>query len=130
MVILLDSSVLIEFARTKKGNFLNVLEEIEEKSGSLITSTLVICEFWSGESMKSKKAEHEAAEIFQQIKAIPVNEIIAKKAGELRRIYKLQIADALIAATAIDSNAQLATLNIKHFKNVPGLTVWQPKSAP
>jgi len=50
----------------------------------------------------------------------PVTELVARRAGELRRRFRrshtgIGIADYLVAATALELGAELATLNVKHF---------------
>ncbi|MBU4298744.1 type II toxin-antitoxin system VapC family toxin [Patescibacteria group bacterium] len=46
---------------------------------------------------------------------------IAELSAELRRIYKIKLADAVIAATAISTNSYLVTRDIKDFKKIKGL---------
>jgi len=41
--------------------------------------------------------------------------------------HKLEFADALIAATAIQHNAELFTLNRKDFAYIPSLKLYEPK---
>ncbi|MBK7896587.1 MAG: PIN domain-containing protein [Anaerolineaceae bacterium] len=41
--------------------------------------------------------------------------------------HKLSIPDALIAATALVHNLELFTLNIKDFRFIPGLTLFNPE---
>lgn len=60
------------------------------------------------------------------LRAEPVTEVIARRAGELRREYRASHAsistpDYLIAATADVLGAPLATLNVKHFPMFEGL---------
>lgn len=50
----------------------------------------------------------------------PVDDTVARKAGELMRAYRrshraIGIADYLIAAAAITRGHELATLNVRHF---------------
>ncbi|MCA9917207.1 MAG: type II toxin-antitoxin system VapC family toxin [Anaerolineales bacterium] len=41
--------------------------------------------------------------------------------------HKLSIPDALIAATALVHNLELFTLNLKDFRFIPGLTLFNPE---
>ena len=56
---------------------------------------------------------------------IPINEAISHLAVTLiedhARNNGLQVADALIAATARETASTLATGNVKHFRSIPGL---------
>jgi predicted nucleic acid-binding protein len=53
-----------------------------------------------------------------------------ERAGELRalygRAYVCDLVDMLIAATALEQNATLLALNMKHFRFIVGLTVQKP----
>jgi predicted nucleic acid-binding protein len=57
----------------------------------------------------------------------PINEQITAKAIELLETYHLshnmQMADALIAATALLNNLPIQTGNDKHYRFIPGLEV-------
>jgi predicted nucleic acid-binding protein len=56
---------------------------------------------------------------------MPVSEAISNRATELVETHALgnglMLADALIAATAIEHSLALASGNVKHFRIVPGL---------
>lgn len=124
--IFLDTSVLIDFHRTGGGVFLEILKQSRANKSQLFMSVVVYYEFWSGDSMDNQSVLEEAEFLFKPIKAVEVTIDIAKKAGELRRKYGTDGMDAIIAATALEHPAQLATLNPKHFENIPGLKIWQP----
>ncbi len=63
----------------------------------------------------------------------PLTREIGEIAGELLRRHGkrhgLRLADALIAATAMHSRAQLFTLNIRHFEPVD-ISLYVPRSEP
>ncbi len=60
-----------------------------------------------------------------QAKLLPITEVISAHAVSLVeqhfRSHHLQLADALIAATALEHGVPLMTSNVKHFKVVKGL---------
>ena len=56
----------------------------------------------------------------------PVDENIADKAIELRRVTNMKLADAVIAATAMLKNLKLATRNMDDFKTIAGLDIIDP----
>lgn len=71
--------------------------------------------------------ERRATErLFGTITWIPIDEIIARRAGELGRAWRrghqgIATADLIIAATAEELQLELATLNVRHFPMVAGL---------
>ena len=57
---------------------------------------------------------------------IYVDDVIANKTIELRKIYKIKLPDALIAATALVYNFMLISRNISDFKKIDGLNFIDP----
>lgn len=68
-----------------------------------------------------RSAEREAAEeLFAVLSWVPVDEAIARRAGEIgRRLRRshpgLSLADLVIGATALELDLPLATGNVRHF---------------
>lgn len=54
---------------------------------------------------------------------MPLDSQIARKAGGLRREYRLKTADSIIAATALFTHSTLLTRNVKDFKKIINLSV-------
>ena len=52
---------------------------------------------------------------------VPLNDEIVEKTIEIRRIYKIKLPDALIAATAIVFDLTLVSRNDKDFTQIPEL---------
>jgi predicted nucleic acid-binding protein len=125
MKILIDTSVFIEFSRTNGGQYVELLSLAEKSKVLLSTSVIVLAEYWSGKSMKDNTHLLVAKKLFADIESYQINERIAKRGGEIRREYRLDLPDALIAATALEYDAHLATLNEKHFAGIPGLKLWR-----
>lgn len=57
---------------------------------------------------------------------LPLDDSVTQKTIDLRRIKKLKLGDAIIAATALIHNLTLITRNIADFNNLDGLTVINP----
>ena len=123
--VLFDTSVLIDFNRTGGGIYEQILEQAQISNLKITTASIVVFEFWVGKSMNNPQVESMAEKLFQDIEIICLDENIAKIAGKIEREGQSHGNDAIIAATAIESNAQLATLNAKHFENIPGLKIWK-----
>lgn len=57
---------------------------------------------------------------------IVIDRAIAERAGRIRRRFGRPIADALIAATAIEHGLSLSTRNVSHFEGIRGLKIRRP----
>ncbi len=61
--------------------------------------------------------------LLSTLSIIPLDSQIARKAGEIRRVFRLKTADSIIAATAFFTHSTLLTRNIKDFKKIFDLTI-------
>ena len=126
--IVLDTSILIDYTRKKEKTLIKLLKLQEKKKVELIIPALVIFEFYSGLSLEKKEIFNKAELLFSKFKIVEVNEKIAKLAAEINRKNKLYqkigSIDLLIGTTALYFSADLATKNIKHFKLIPGLKLF------
>jgi hypothetical protein len=118
--ILLDTDVIVDFFRghPKAVAFMN------NHSDRIILSAIVVAELFAG---VKGDAELSALEEFVSIfRVAPVNVEIAKAGGLYRsrfgKSHGVRLADAILAATAEAENAELKTLNIKHYPMLKGLT--------
>lgn len=73
-----------------------------------------------------RNREREAVEdLMHALRWIPLDEQIARRAGTLgrtwRRSHALTTPDLVIAATAVELEADLATSNVRHYPMFPGL---------
>lgn len=90
---------------------------------TLAISVVTITELTGG--MRSSERERVWS-LLAALRPEPVTEVIARRAGELRREWHashvaIGTADYLIAGTADVLGARLATLNVKHFPMFEGL---------
>lgn len=119
--ILVDTSLVIDLLRRqdKQNSWLYDLAiQRVDISASILTHT----EFYSGASVwDDKKAKQDLEKILKGIKLIGVSESISKQGGKLRMLNSIDLVDAIIAATAVENDLPLATLNPKHFKKIAGL---------
>ena len=58
---------------------------------------------------------------------VSINIKEAKLSGEIKRKFGLFLADAMVAACAINNKAVLSTLNTKDFKKVKGLKIYDKR---
>ena len=120
--VVFDTDILIWYLRGHE----KALRSIEAVAYSQrATSALSLMELIQGcrNSAEVRQVKLFVAENFSQV-SYP-NEIICRKAVELLDSYALshglRVVDALIAATAMDRNASLASANVKHCRSIPNL---------
>lgn len=119
--ILIDTSIIIDQLRLKNKRQTALYRLFKDKH-DLFASILTHTESYAGKSIWEKESvRNHLKKILTGMKIIPLDEIISQKAGEIRAKYDLEIIDAIIAATAIAHNLELATFNTKDFQNITGL---------
>jgi predicted nucleic acid-binding protein len=100
---------------------------------SIAISVVTYMELMQGMRNKMEMAALEKKLEAWQCTIFPLNETISDTAAGLVKQFSLshsmQLADALIAATALDSGLQLLTANDKHYKMIEGLqySVFRPE---
>lgn len=120
-MILVDTDVLISHLRGIE-QARAWLRQSRAK-GLLAVSVVSVAELTGG--MRSAE-RREVWGLLSALRTEPVTEAIGRRAGELMREYRrshsgIGIADYLIAATAEQHGAELATLNIRHFPMFPAV---------
>ena len=126
MKIVVDSSIIIDYLRGGKkwDDFISAVET--EQDPQLFLPTIVIFELYSDTSTKNIKKLQEMIYFISQFERIDLNEHIARLAGELSRdaSQRIQAPDYIIAASPISTNAQVVTLNKKHFEQIPNINLY------
>lgn len=120
----LDSSIIIEYLRTGKGEIKSILLDESIPLANLVIPAIVVFELFRGHSMKKVNSENQVNSLLSQIEIAPLTDTIARYAGKLDRDGTVSGNDALIAATCLDLGIPLLTLNTKHFKSIPKLLLW------
>ena len=69
-------------------------------------------------------------ELLESLVELPLDKAIADRAIVLRQQRKMQLADAIIAATALEYDVLLVTRNVEDFKHVAGLILINPFDLP
>ncbi len=119
-MILVDTDVLIWVTR-KNSQASTFLDSFDDLAISDVTYM---------ELIQGAKNKREAQSIDKTLKnmaasRLPINDSISERAVTLVRRYfhshSMQLADTLIAATALEYGLTLATGNAKHFEVVDGL---------
>lgn len=122
-LILCDTNILIHlFHKDAKVSEEMDIIDFNNLAISVITVAEIYYGMRQGESRKTK-------EVLRAFTIIHLSKEISKKFIELmadRSKRRMQLPDALIAATAIVSNAQLFTLNRQDFDFVSGIELYNP----
>jgi tRNA(fMet)-specific endonuclease VapC len=118
-MILLDTSILIDYFR-KQNKSKSILFNLFSKYNEFAVSVITEYEIYKGSNEIQNKFWEE---FFKGIKKIALDSEIIKRAVVLeielkRKNLLIDIPDLFIAATAINENISLSTLNTKHFERV------------
>lgn len=125
MRLLLDSSVLIDALRLRAGRR-EWLAALVRRGDTLGTSTLNLAEVYAG--MRPQEEEQTKA-FLNSLQCYEITASAAETAGRLKRQWAnrghtLTLADALVAAVALEQRCPLATDNQKHFP-MPELQLYE-----
>jgi len=117
--ILLDTDVLVDFFRGHR----KAVAFVNTHSERIILSSIVVAELFAGVMGEEEQAVLD--NFVSLFRVVPVNDEIAKAGGlyknEYGKSHGVGLADAILAATADAENAELKTLNTRHYPMVKGL---------
>jgi len=118
-LILLDTDVLVDFFRGHR----KAVAFVNAHDHRIILSSIVVAELYAG---VKGDAEQAALDNFISLfRIVPVSAGIAKAGGLYKRDYGkshgVGLADAILAATAEAENAELKTLNTRHYPMLKSL---------
>ena len=111
--ILPDTDVLVDFFRgyARAADFVNTYDT------RIILSAVVVAELFAG--VKGDAEQAALQDFISLYRVVPVTAGIGKAGGLYKRDYGkshgVGLADAILAATAESENAELKTLNTKHY---------------
>ena len=136
MGLILDSSVLIAGERRGESVW-DILERVQAALGETETalSAVTVIELAHGIYRAKTEADRQrrqafVEELWQAIPVQPVTLEIAQLAGRVEGQQAAQgvsiaFPDLLIGATALLLGYAVATLNVRHFQRIPGLSIIQ-----
>lgn len=117
-MILIDTDVVVDFLR----GYDEAVAYLKGLSGEVALSSIAVAELYAGVRDDEREKLDEFISLFP---VLPITSEIAKNGGLLKRDYHrshgVGLADALMAATAIEQKAELKTLNTKHYPMFKGL---------
>lgn len=121
-MMLIDSDVWIDFLRGAKAAEDFIVKNVDSISFSVISEG----ELLSGRSCSDPKTAERIMHLLAQFEKVPVDNPMVQLAGMLRRAHGIALPDALIAASAISTDAVLVTRNVKHYQGIEGLELKRP----
>jgi predicted nucleic acid-binding protein len=117
--ILVDTDVLVDFLRGNE----HAVALVRQFPDRIMLSPIVIAELYAGVEGKAEMAILE--DFISLFRIVPLTAEIAGIGGLYKRDFGkshgVGLADALLAATADVENAELKTLNVKHYPMFIGL---------
>ena len=114
--ILLDTDILIDYLHGRD----EAVSFVKANSDRIILSSIAVAELYAGARGGKDDTEQTVLGSFLALfRVVPVSGAIAKSGGLYKRDYGkshgVGIADAIVAATAMAEDAELKTVNVKHY---------------
>ena len=117
--VLIDTDVMIDFLRGHP----KAVALVKKHSSQIILSSIVTAELYAG--VRGDEQLDTLDNLVSLFRVIPVSPSLARAGGLNKRDYSkahgVGLADAIVAATCEAENAELKTLNIKHYPMIKGL---------
>lgn len=119
---LLDTNAVLDFLGNKLSNNARViLSQIIDEEINLSAINKI-------ELLGFSRIEQELIEFVSFANVYPITDEIVEKTIEIRRVYKIKLPDAIIAATAVYHKFTLITNNIKDLKDLKELKMLCPNN--
>lgn len=118
--MLLDSNIIIY---ASKPEYPELRRFIAEHATSVSAISLV--EVLGYHLLKTEELSLLEA-FFAAATLLPITQAVLREAVRLRQARKMSLGDALVAATALGNDLQLATSNTRDFAWIPGIKLLNP----
>jgi predicted nucleic acid-binding protein len=117
--VLIDTDVMVDFLRGHP----KAVALVQTLADRIMLSSIVVAELYAG--VRGSDELVTLDNFVALFRVIPVSSAIARMGGLYMKDYAkshgVGLADAIIAATADVENAELKTLNTKHYPMIKGL---------
>ncbi len=117
--VLIDTDVMIDFLRGHP----KAVALVQKHSSRIILSSIVAAELYAG--VRGDEELDTLDNLMSLFQVVPVTPSLARTGGLYKRdcfkVHGVGLADAIVAATAESEDADLKTLNIKHYPMIKGL---------
>ena len=116
MTVLVDSDILIEVSRGRNADVVSKWIDLSNADAAVLYSPVSVAELWAG----ARASEYDVLDnLFRALTCTPIDEEAGRQAGvylrQYRRSHGVEVADALIAASAVANRAELWTRNRRHY---------------
>ena len=116
MTVLVDSDILIEVSRGRNADVVSKWIDLSNAEAAVLYSPVSVAELWAG----ARASEYDVLDsLFRALTCTPIDEEAGRQAGvylrQYRRSHGVEVADALIAASAVANRAELWTRNRRHY---------------
>lgn len=109
--ILVDSDVLVDHLRGHR--------RFERGQDEVHISAITRAELFSGRGTEERRIRR----LLEPMTELPVDRVVAERAGRIRRTSRIRMPDALIAATALEHRLTFITRNTRDFDGLKGLRI-------
>ena len=125
MRVLFDTSTLVDSLRGHK-RASKLMEAVARREVEGIISVITEAELYAGKDCNTKFGLDAVKDLISIFEKIILDNEIAVKAGEYRRVYGAEVPDAIIAATAAKERAKVYTKNVEDFGKIEEIDVEEP----
>lgn len=122
--ILIDTDIIIDFLRGYHLRTKSIFSKIKNLEIKAYISLISIVELYAGIEAENTQQEISLKQLLSLLEILPIDFNLSKHAGNVRKKYRLSISDSIIAATSSYYKIKLFTFNVKHFTNLPGITLY------
>lgn len=121
---LLDTNILIYYFNNEP-EVKPIFDEIEAGDAEAFYCPISWVELLCYPALTEEQA-NEMREFLRLLNCVSLTESVLDGAAQIRRDYRLKLADGVIAACALIEGCVLVTRNVNDFRRVNGLSVLNP----
>lgn len=123
--VVVDTDILVDYFR-KYEKSEKLLEKLKQGEFIIYFSAITETELVSGSECNVYEVKVRVLDFLSNFTKIHIDNKVAVKAGDFRRIYGIRIPDAVIAATAYLTKSKLITRNLKDFEKIKEIILEVP----
>ena len=123
--LVLDTDIFVDYFR-KYAKAEKFFEKLRSEDNITYFSAITEVELISGNECNNFEVKAKLLNFLSNFTKISVNNKIAVKAGDFKRIHGVKMPDAIIAATAFAMKAKLITRNAKDYSRIDEVQVSIP----